>query len=367
MQFGVEDKRQALLRIIVGRQIAFLFRTIRRNSFAWVVNPAHDVIVVGLLADAAQVGGKVTADLIVAFTNRVTRKTSTPLEKLFAVTGIALRLSWYFGIETFLPEIRRDGLNLFGCVLVRLRRADRSFVQMPKAPERRHLGAGTKRLRILQPNRYPFLAQLHAHVLQVWSNFLLILHQVFCLQVQLIDTCGDQTIRDAQTFGVGQQLLDFVFAEIWIIAGLCVGENLFLVRGDLILELASRLPRGRQPVCLTIETFVTMTTHATALLKKVAAKVQCSGALRHAIARVTLLAARFGVLLLKHRPQPETMASVTFDLARSCTPVAPVTTGTTKLLRVVDLQDLPVWMADKRTRQTVRLFTWSIGSEIGRG
>ena len=60
------------------------------------------------------------------------------------------------------------------------------------------------------------------------------------------------------------------------------------------------------------------------------------------------------------------MTPVPFDLARRRASIAPVTTGTTKLLRVVELQDLFIWMTDKRLGQTVRLFTWPIGSKTRR-
>ena len=43
MQLSVEDIRLAVLAVVFRRQVALLFRTIRRPTFARVVNPAHDV------------------------------------------------------------------------------------------------------------------------------------------------------------------------------------------------------------------------------------------------------------------------------------------------------------------------------------
>ena len=60
----------------------------------------------------------------------------------------------------------------------------RAFLRRGEAPERRHLGAGTELLRIFQPNRNPLFAELDANILKVWSDFLLILHQILRLQVQ---------------------------------------------------------------------------------------------------------------------------------------------------------------------------------------
>src|SRR5688572_15657212 len=104
-----------------------------------------------------------------------------------------------------------------------------------------------------------------------------------------------------------------------------------------------------------------MATHAAALCEKISAEVQCFRAVRYTIARVTLLATCLRVLFLEHGPQPETMAAVTFRFARGGAAVAPVTTRTTKLLRTVDLKDLPVWMADECAREAVGLaarFIW---------
>ena len=67
MKFGIEQVRQVMFRVIFRRQITFLFRTIRRPTFARIVNPTHDVIVVGFLADTLQVGRKCAAHSTLAF------------------------------------------------------------------------------------------------------------------------------------------------------------------------------------------------------------------------------------------------------------------------------------------------------------
>src|SRR4029079_13404592 len=118
-----------------------------------------------------------------------------------------------------------------------------------------------------------------------------------------------------------------------------VESDLFLVANDLVFQLADVLSRAAERVGLAIEAFVAMTAHATALVEEVAPKVQRVGALRHAIFCVTLLAAGLGVFFFKHRPQPKLVPPVAFDFARGSAAVSPVTAGTTKLIRRVNLQN----------------------------
>src|ERR1051326_407832 len=357
MQLGVENKRQALLRVIFRSQITFFLRTVRRYTFARIVNPADDVIEVCFLTNPLQVGGKVTTDPAVAFADRVTRKTAPTLEKSLAVLRVSFCLLRDFRIKTLLPQVSSDGLNLFLTILVAHICAGRAFRQGTEAPEHRHLRVRTKCLRIVQPDRHPFLAQLDANVLEVWSNFLLILHQVLRLQVHLVDTRREQTVGDPEAIGMRQQFRHFRLRCLIALRRRGVSADLFFVRSDLVFELADLLSRRSQRVSLTIESFVTMTTHATALHEQIASEIQCLRSLRDAIFRVTLLAAGFRILFLEHRPEPETMAAVSLDLAGRRATVAPVTTRTTKLLGIVKLQNFPIGVTHKRARKIVRLTT----------
>ena len=54
----IEKRKEALLRVILGANILFLVRTIRPRALPRVVNPANEVVVVGLFAFARQIGGK---------------------------------------------------------------------------------------------------------------------------------------------------------------------------------------------------------------------------------------------------------------------------------------------------------------------
>src|SRR5688572_33217668 len=90
----IKNKGQILLGVIFRRQIALLRRTVGGPALARVVDPADDVIVTGLFADALEVGGKISADISfrIALTDRVAGHAAARLEKLFAARAIALRL-----------------------------------------------------------------------------------------------------------------------------------------------------------------------------------------------------------------------------------------------------------------------------------
>ena len=95
--------------IIIRREIALLFRAIRRPAFARVINPAHDVIVVIFFANLRQVRGERAAQLGVSFADRVTRQTTARFEEVLAVRLVALGLRGDLTVETVLPEISGDG------------------------------------------------------------------------------------------------------------------------------------------------------------------------------------------------------------------------------------------------------------------
>src|SRR5205085_9576836 len=99
----VDDVRLALLLVIFARGIALLLRAIWGPTLARVVNPAHDVIVARLFADARQVRGEVAADLLPALVNRVAGHAAFRLEQLLAVPRVALVLPRHLSVERRLP------------------------------------------------------------------------------------------------------------------------------------------------------------------------------------------------------------------------------------------------------------------------
>src|SRR5437764_15080399 len=105
MEFGIEQIRQSVLRIILRRQIAMLFWTVRGPAFARVVDPAHDVIVVGLLADLRKVRGECASKPLVFFADRMASHTATRFEQFFTVILIALRLRRSLAVKAVLPKV----------------------------------------------------------------------------------------------------------------------------------------------------------------------------------------------------------------------------------------------------------------------
>ena len=155
-----------------------------------------------------------------------------------------------------------------------------------------------------------------------------------------------------------------------IVAGpfgrILVQSYLFLVAGDLIFELASALPRSTECVCLAIKSFVAMTTQTAALVEKIAAQIQRVGSLSNAVSGMALLTSGLSVLLLKHRPEPELVAAVTFHVARRRAAIAPVATRATKPIGRMYLQYLFVGMTHERARPTVGLLARTIRRQIFR-
>src|SRR5687767_9085040 len=162
---------------------------------------------------------------------------------------------------------------------------------------------------------------------------------------------------------MGQQPLCFSVVGC-LIGGFGILANLFLVGRDLIIQLRNRLPRSGQRIRFPIEPFITMTTHATALVEKIAASIQRLGALGHPVLRMALLAACLNILALKQRPQPVLVTAVAFNFTGSSAAVAPMAAGTSKAVRVMSLKKFLIGMTDKRFRQTIRLLPGPIRGQI---
>src|SRR5882724_2037942 len=105
-----------------------LFRTIRRPAFTRVVDPAHDVIVVGLLTDLRKVRGERAAKPLVFFADRMASHTATRFEQILAVILLALRLRGGLAVKAVLPEVSSHRFQIVVAVFIDL-----------EAPERRHL------------------------------------------------------------------------------------------------------------------------------------------------------------------------------------------------------------------------------------
>ena len=123
----------------------------------------------------------------------MTCETAARFKQILAAILVTLLLRGSLAVKTVLPKVSGDRLQIFRAIRV-----------VRETPEGRHLGAGTKRLRIFQPNRNPFLAELQTHIFQIWSDFFLILLQISGLQIKLVDPRGELTVHYAQLLGMGQ-------------------------------------------------------------------------------------------------------------------------------------------------------------------
>ena len=63
----IELVRKSLLCVVLGADIFLLVWAIRTRAFARVMNPAREVVVIGLLTDASEIGGECAAFQLVMF------------------------------------------------------------------------------------------------------------------------------------------------------------------------------------------------------------------------------------------------------------------------------------------------------------
>ena len=85
----IEDERQIVLGVIFRAQIALLERAVGAGALARIVNPANQVIVVVLFADAAQVGREGAAHHVRAFADRMAGQAAARFEEHLAVRRVA--------------------------------------------------------------------------------------------------------------------------------------------------------------------------------------------------------------------------------------------------------------------------------------
>src|SRR5581483_2021904 len=95
-----------------GANVLLFVWAIRTSAFASVVDPAHEVVVVGLLADAGQVRRKGAALHVAAFSDGVAGETAAGFEEFLAMFSVARLLLWKLVGESRLPDVRRDRLDL---------------------------------------------------------------------------------------------------------------------------------------------------------------------------------------------------------------------------------------------------------------
>ena len=159
------------------------------------------------------------------------------------------------------------------------------------------------------------------------------------------------------------------FGVVAAAVGLTGGEaDLALPFGFLLFELADLLVGRGHLFRLAVETFVTMAAHAAAQAESFAPGVQRVRHFRDDLFDVALLAAGLEVFPMMHGPEPEFVTSVGLDGAIDCGAIAAVARRAAELLRIVDLQQLPIGMADEKPpRLPMAAFAVSVtGSRVPR-
>src|SRR3989338_2121198 len=324
---GVEDEREPAPGVVVGSEVAFLLGAVGAGALARIVNPAHQEVVVRLLAHAAQVGGEGAADGVLAFAERVAGQAAAGLKKLLAARGGAAGLGRQAGPGACLPEVGGEGAQL-----------------VVLQTEARHLGRRAPLVGVLEPHGNPVAAELDADLFQVGPGALLFLHQAGHTHLELLALGVQPAHADAEVFGVGVEPLGGLVgvggvAVLDALLDLALGFGLFAV------ELVDGLAGGFQALAIVVEAFEAVAAHAAAQAEELLAAVQHLGLLDHHVAGVALLAAGLEVLAVVERPEPVLVAAVGLDDAGGGAAVAAVTGRTAEALRFVNLQELAAGVA----------------------
>src|SRR5258708_39140516 len=105
----VEHEGQTLLSVVFRADVLFFIRAVGAGALAGIVNPAHQIVVVGFFADAGQVGGEVGPLHFVAFANGMASKTTSRFEQIFSVSRVAWFVFRQLIVQAGVPQIRGDG------------------------------------------------------------------------------------------------------------------------------------------------------------------------------------------------------------------------------------------------------------------
>src|SRR5512135_1087810 len=128
----------------------------------------------------------------------------------------------------------------------------------------------------------------------------------------------------------------------------------------LLLQLFDLLVVGPQFFRLAVVALILVAAHAAALLEQelaLADRLASVAADQHHVTGVAVLAARFYVLLGKQRPQPVLVRAVRLHHAGGGPAVALVAGAATELLRIMNVEQFHIRMADKRARVLVWLLS----------
>ena len=325
----IEKERFSGGRVVFGSDVPLEGRTIGERPFPRVVDPAHQVVIVHLVAHAAQIGRKGPSDRLITFANRVTGHAPSGFEQDLAPFRITLSLFLQISIDAGLPDERRDGLGL--------------ILLQTKA---RHFGGGPESVGILDPPRQPVAPQLDSNLLEIRPGCLDLFQKLpapLPLPLGPSVEVGDpqcetirlrvEAVRLLVGFGLvgpGHRPLDqesdgllFAFQ----------GRYVFLVDQQRKPFLVKALPGMAAPTAAPPELL--------------AARAQHRGHVQPGGIPVAPQAAGFHILGRVEGPEPMLVPSVASVRTYGSDSVAIVTGGAAVHLRIVDLQQLLPGMAGK--------------------
>src|SRR5262249_12837617 len=196
---------------------------------------------------------------LIALFYAVAGETSASLYRVLALLRIARLLLRSLPFDGALPYEGRDGFDaVFG------------------QTELRHLGFGPEFVSMLKPERYPLFLQFGFGLFQVRADLLLIPHQVFRLNLKLIDLGVYLRIGDAQIVGSRIELLRLLVRGRRV-CGFRHAIDFAQVVPALHLQVLNRLICVEEPFALAVVSFITMATDAALQLIKLFAAIESVG------------------------------------------------------------------------------------------
>src|SRR5438445_2234288 len=339
----VENVGQALLLVIFGADVFLFEGAIRTRALARVVDPTNQVIVIGLLADATEIGRECSALQLIAFADGVAGETAARFEQFFTVNGIAEFVLGQGILERGLPDESGDGFDLI-------------VVQA----EVRHFGGAAEVAGFLEPHGNPILVELQANVLEIWSDLFHVLEETLGGTIELHDAQVELAVGDFESDGAIVEAVGFLVA-LGFVGLLHQVASLLEVVLLLLIELLDLLGDGEQILGFLVIAFETVTADAAALAEKILAfadhPADVIGNQNH-VGGVANLTGRFEICTRKDGPQPVFIVAVRFFNAGGGASISLVARRTAELVRIVSLQKIGFRVAGEGAGVFVGLFAW---------
>ena len=325
----VEHKRQIVLGVIVRAQVALLERAVRTRALARIVNPANEVIVIVLFADAAQIGGEGAADQRSCLRRWSGRPGSRA--SLRASLPCAASPGACFGSAgPVSPDCQMNAAMAWissGC--------------------RRNCG-----ILVVGRNSCVWPSQYGIHSLWIFMRtsfrsgptFLISCSRSCELLVELLDLRVDVADGHGQVGGLLVVTVGDVVAG-GLVAEFVQARNVELVRVLVVVELQNLLASGDEQLVLIVEALELVAADAALFAVDLLGGVEHRRMLGDGIGGVALLAAGVVVLRIVERPEPVLVAAVRLFHGVERAAVAAVAGRAAEFFVRVELQQVGIGMA----------------------